>query len=105
LADLNSWRFNDNPIVRHRTDVSDCSGMSGDKIVVIPGKGVEMHRVLLRAAAVVVVTTGVTLGASTVAASAAPAPHSTSTATVAAPVKTAPTKTTGVTYSQQDWWW
>jgi hypothetical protein len=79
--------------------------MNGDKIVVIPGKGVEMRRVLLRAATVLVVTTGATLGASTVVASAAPAPHSTSTATLAAPVKTVPAKTTGATYSQQDWWW
>lgn len=77
--------------------------MSGDKIVVIPGKGVEMRRVLLRSAAVLAVITGVTLGASTVAAEAAPAPHSTTVKTT--PVPTAPVKTTGGTYSQQDWWW
>jgi ethanolamine utilization microcompartment shell protein EutL len=80
-----------------------------DKIAIILGKGVEMLRVVSRAAAVVAVVAGVTLGASTLPAQAAPAPHSTvRTAPVkSAPVRTAPAKSTssGVTYTQQDWWW
>jgi hypothetical protein len=80
-----------------------------DKIVTILGKGVEMHRVLSRAAAILAVVTGVTLGASTLPAQAAPAPHSTRTTTTqtgtSAPARPVPIKTTGGTYSQQDWWW
>ena len=89
--------------------MSDCSRITCDKIAAILGKGVEMHRVLSRAAAVLAVVTGVTLGASTLPAQAAPAPHSTSTVTSrtgnSAPARIVPVRTTGATYSQQDWWW